>query len=413
MKKIIETICPVHQCTGCMACANTCSHSAIHIEEDSLGFKYPKINIDNCINCGLCKVVCPELHPRIFTYPNKCYAAISNDFFQQLSCASGGIATELCKYIIELGGVVVGCSGENINHVRHILIEKECEINKLKGSKYVQSYISLNLFKEIRKELIKGRLVMFIGTGCQVAGLKNYLRKDYLNLLSVDLVCHGVSSQNLLNLDLATYSDIDFKDIRFRRKVKLKKNSGNNGYTIQYGLCIRQKSKSSGNYNHTFVKYYKDAYMGAFLDNLSLRDSCYCCQYAQSKRLGDITLCDFWGLGKDSSLSKSPGPSAILINTDKGNSLFEDIRENLIVEERKVEEAIKGNSHLQSPSLQNPYRKKFIELFTEKGIKKAYCETVYHRIILNHYKVTIKSKLIKIPGIKKLYIIYKNIINPN
>lgn len=400
--KIYENICPEEKCTGCMACMNACSHDSIKVIEDKLGFKFPKIEKNKCIECGLCKSVCPELHPRTFRYPNKCFAAISKDFSQLMSCASGGIATQLGKVVLESGGKIVGCSGEDINNVRHILIDKIADVNKLSGSKYVQSDISSKLFRDIRETLLTGQKVLFIGTGCQIAGLQNFLRKKYPNLLTVDLVCHGVPSQKLLSDDLELYRSTSLKSIRFRRKVFLskKKSPQESKCQIQYGLSVGNNERRS---NENFIKYYKDPYMGSFLDSLIFRDSCYRCQYAQPNRQSDITLCDFWGLHDDSILYDSPGPSAILINSENGECWFDKIKDDLIYEQRNVEEAIMGNGQLQHPSPMNPKRQEFINIYNEEGIKKAYYKTIYRRVLFNYYINQLKSRLKTYSFIVRLY----------
>lgn len=216
----IKFICPKDECTGCMACLNICTHSAIDIITDKYGFQYPILNRENCVDCGLCQRVCPQINKRQFHNSCECFAAILKDDADSATCASGGVATALSRIIIRQGGIVVGCSGEDMQHVKHIIVKAESELYKLKGSKYVQSEIASTLYKEIRAELLSDRKVLFIGTGCQTAGLQNFLIKEYQNLYTVDLVCHGVPSQKMLNDDLALYKDIDYNSLQFRIKKK-------------------------------------------------------------------------------------------------------------------------------------------------------------------------------------------------
>ena len=201
----MKTICPEELCTGCLACLNSCTHNAIEITTDICGFRYPSINQDICVDCGLCQLSCPVIHPIEKKFPQSCYAVTVNTEKELATCASGGAATALSRYVLQQGGIVYGCSNVEMRHVKHIRITKEEDLPLLKGSKYVQSDIGLN-YRLVKKDLRQGLKVFFVGTPCQVAGLKSYLRKDYPNLITVDLVCHGVPSQQLLNDNIDRYN---------------------------------------------------------------------------------------------------------------------------------------------------------------------------------------------------------------
>lgn len=387
----LKYICPKDECTGCMACLNICTHSAIGIITDKYGFRYPVVNTDKCVECGLCSRVCPQINKRQFRYPQQCFATILNDDADALSCASGGMATALARTIIRQGGIVVGCSGEDMLHIKHIIVDTENGLNKLKGSKYVQSEIPATLYKEIRAELSSGRKVLFIGTGCQVAGLQNFLIKEYDNLYTVDLVCHGVPSQQMLNDDLALYNYIDPNSLRFR--IKKKNSESDGGIAIRFGMSATRTFRIGASPKPLFIKWYKDPYLGAFMACVNFRESCYKCLYAQPERQSDITICDFWGLKKDAVLAKKGGASAALINTSKGQKLFDESSSLLITERREVEEAIKGNGQLQHPSPSNPLRQQFMTLYLNKGITKAYQMTVYKSMRIKSLKDTIYPKV--------------------
>ena len=395
-------ICPKNKCTGCMACANICSHSAISIITDELGFVYPVIN-EKCTGCNLCRRVCPQLNKPTFIYPQSCYAATTKDKDELMSSASGGIATELARYVLENGGIVVGCSGQDIYDIQHIIIRDINDLKQLKGSKYVQSKISISLMREIKSELVEGTTVLFIGTGCQVAGLKSYLVKNFDNLITVDLVCHGVPSQKMLNGDLALYGNINTNYVTFRRKISKKGILVYSDDAIKYGLSLTKTGKDDVP-KQIFKEWYSDPYLGSFMACVNLREGCYSCQYAQPERQSDITLCDFWGLGKDSKLSKSLGVNAVLINSDAGNSLFNKVSEYLIVENRNIEEAIKGNGQLQKPSECPSYRRKYIDIYLKYGLKKAYKETAYYYMVKKHYLPIIYKY------IRPIYSLFKKII---
>lgn len=380
-----KDICIHDECTGCMACINVCNSNAIEFQIDSLGFKYPKINSDKCVQCGLCTKICPQNNPRNFIFPEQCYAAAVNDQLLLNTCASGGVATALSMQVIQTGGIVVGCSGEDIHNVRHIIVESLGDLQKIKGSKYVQSHIPKNLFQQIKTYLIEGRRVIFFGTGCQTAGLQSFLRKEYDNLIVVDLVCHGISSQKLLSEDLLSYTHIDKHSISFRHKIKHKP-------FIRYSLSANNTKTGKS----ISIPWYKDPYLGAFMASVSFRKGCYQCQYAQTKRQSDITLCDFWGLGQDSRLSNSKGVSAVLISNRKGKQLFESVRHLLVFEERSLEEAVRGNGQLQEPSKMPTFRSDFVKLYTEHGINAAYKKTTYRFMRNKYLRQQIPSSIFKI-----------------
>lgn len=380
-----KDICPHDECTGCMACINGCNHNAIQLHSDPLGFIYPQINLDKCFGCGLCVRICPQNNPREFLTPVKCYASAIKNKGDLSTCASGGVATALSIQVIKSGGIVVGCSGEDINDVKHIIVEDLADIEKLKGSKYIQSKISDTLFKQIRFYLNKGRLVLFIGTGCQTAGLLSFLVKPYKHLITVDLVCHGVSSQKMLSEDLALYGEIVPNSVKFRKKIDRKPY-------IKYIFSVNQIGKRS-----TIKKiWYKEPYLGAFMAGVSFREGCYSCQYAKSMRQSDLTICDFWGLNKDSRLSCSKGVSAILVSTEKGQKLIDDASYLLEIEERSIEEAIRGNGQLQSPSLKPPYRNTFQEIYIKKGIKYAYNMTTYRLMVIKYLRQQVPTFILKL-----------------
>ena len=175
----MKTICPEELCTGCLACWNSCTHNAIEITTDICGFRYPAINQDFCVDCGLCQLSCPVIHPQGKKFPQSCYAVTVNTENELATCASGGAATALSRYVLQQGGIVYGCSNVEMRHVKHIRITKEEDLPLLKGSKYVQSDVGLN-YRLIKGDLRQGLNVLFVGTPCQVAGLKSYLRKVHI-----------------------------------------------------------------------------------------------------------------------------------------------------------------------------------------------------------------------------------------
>lgn len=363
----MKEICQEDKCTGCSACFNICGKSAIKMSEDACGYIHPQIDQDLCVDCGLCVKVCSVNTKVTLRYPQKCYAATVQSDDELASCTSGGMATELSRYIIEKGGIVYGCTGKDIRNVHHIRVDKAEELEYLKGSKYVQSYIG-DTFIKVKKDLQSGKGVLFIGTPCQVAGLQGFLRqKNYPNLLTVDLVCHGVPSQKMLNDNIALYCDKDEDiSVSFRQKEQ-NESKRNTKRGITYGWFYKT------NHMHTFykVKYYKDPYMFGFLSPLILRSSCYTCRYANISRCSDFTLGDFWGLGKDANFIKGKGVSVVLVNTEKADSIWREVSKRCACVQRDIVEAQKGNGQLQVPSRMHENYNKFISLYPKLGLKKA------------------------------------------
>lgn len=364
-------ICPPERCTGCMACANSCSHQAIKLTENELGFVYPKIDPGKCTGCGLCSTVCPELNPRELVFPHRCYAGALKSREGLEASASGGAAAAFSEAVLARGGVVCGCTGEDLPHARHIIIDRREDVGRLCGSKYVQSSISEDLYRELRGYLNSGVPVLFIGTGCQVAGLQNFLRKPYDNLLTVDLVCHGVPSQKMLEENMALYPGIVRDSVRFRVKENTPKPDGS---AIRYGWFY----KTSHTGGALLMKPWdEDPYLAAFMDCVSFRDCCYSCRYAYSARQSDVSICDFWGLSPESRLSGSLGVSAILCNNAKGERALEMLSEIMELEERSCQEAVTGNGQLMRPSERPGYRERFVALYKSEGFAKAVAETTF------------------------------------
>ena len=349
---IIESICPIEKCTGCGACFEVCAHSAINMIPDAEGFLRPIIDSKLCVGCGLCQVTCPVNTP--FTgkmnKPLKVYSGWSLDEDIRINSSSGGAFTEIAKLTLLKGGVVFGVAMDENVCARHIYVEDIKDLCRLRGSKYVQSELR-DAFSKIKGELQQGIQVLFCGTPCQVAGLQAYLHKEYNNLLTLDLACHGVPSDIVFQAYLKKLSDrkgVNIDRFEFRRL---------NGWGFAPTVEIRGKLRP--------IYGIDNLYMRAFDRSALFRSSCYSCPYARLPRLGDCTIADFWGIGRHGKPFKQnvlKGVSLVLANNKKGEEAVSQL-ENVFMEQRTLEEALIENHNITHPSLRHPQRNLIIHAF--------------------------------------------------
>lgn len=357
-KKMI-TITRKEHCFGCGACSKVCPKQCIQMKADEEGFLYPEIDLESCINCGKCSSVCPY-HNRDGNEIQEVYAAINEDSTVRSNSSSGGTFYQICKATIEDGGVIFGCAWDETMTATHVKVETMEDVRRLQGSKYVQSLLG-DSYAQVKKELSTGRKVVFSGTPCQVAGLKNYLGKDYPNLLLVDVLCHGVPSPKVLRA--------------YQREIENKFDS-----KIVF-MNVRDKKKSwhrlhteihfeNGKQFYTFCGY--DTYMSMFLTNMSQRPSCFECKFTTKERQGDITLGDFWGIGVHmSELDDDKGTSMVAINTDKGRKMWEKIQSHFKFAKSDFKMAEAGNKVLSVPPKKSPKRDAFYQTFIIEGYEMA------------------------------------------
>lgn len=351
-------ICKYDDCTGCFACYNICPVNCISIEPDKYGELHPFIDEKKCIGCKNCIRVCPGNKKDInLLEPIKCYAAYRLDKQQRLNSASGGIGTVLSEAVIDNDGIVIGVKFDKEIIPRHTIATTLNEIEDFKGSKYVQSRID-DIYKKIKFYLNKNRKVLFIGTPCQISGLKMYLNNiEYENLMTCDLICHGVSSYKYLQENLKNNIASKISKISFR--------SNDPKANFRFRVFFENKII----YNK---RWFMNNYFLAFLSGISLRDSCYKCKYACSKRISDITIGDFFGLGKNEVFTGNPdNASVVLINTLKGQELFDKIKDKIFFQQRNYIEAIKGGISLRKPFPMHKKRNKFKILYLKVGFDKS------------------------------------------
>lgn len=357
----MQQIISKNKCCGCGACLNICPKNAINMVENFEGFLYPEINQDKCVNCGLCKNTCPGV-----SYTNSnfemptFYSGSIKDSMKRKKSSSGGIFVLFAEKVIERGGVVYGViMDENLN-VYHTSAISRSDLSRMQGSKYLQSDLK-ETYREVEKYLQKQIMVLFSGTPCQIAGLKNYLKQDYENLITIDLVCHGIPSPEVFrksidyNCNVNNIDRCSVKNIKFRGKGKKYKPSD-----MYYYYYYNENNEIL--YKNNF---WSDCYGKAFGSNLILRPCCYNCEYSTFPRIGDITLGDFWGVDKiNKKLNDNKGISIIALNNKQGSLFFELIKEDLInCEQITIEDAIRYNPNFYMPSEKHVNREYFFKNF--------------------------------------------------
>lgn len=355
------SICDSSHCTSCMACYNTCMKNCINIKTNKYGNLEPIINQDICISCNLCSLCCPVNNEVTKNNSIEAYACWSLNSDERKTSSSGGIASIFYNHFIKnKNGACYGCSYDDnlqLTYSRATTLE---DIVKFKTSKYTFSYTG-KIFREIEKDLKNNLHVVFVGTPCQVAGLKKYLKKDYGNLLTIDLICHGMPPQKYLD-EYIELLNLDEKPNKLTFRGSL---------DFYFSLYKDEKILYS-------KKSQEDLFFKAFLEGLFYNENCYSCQYANSKRVGDITIGDFWGLGKELPFNHETknGVSVVLINNTNGKDYFEEIKAKIFYEQRPISEAIAGNDQLQHPSKKHINHEKFLKLYSEKGLKEALEKTL-------------------------------------
>ena len=346
------------ECTGCSACANMCPHDAISIHTDKEGFLMPSIDNRKCVECKLCEKACPIVN-NVNLKHSQCENAYAFwDNRTRTLSSSGGAFSAIATWIRERDGVVYGAAWQNEFQCVHIGCPADQDIAPLRGSKYLQSDIK-NTFREVRIELNKGKYVLFTGTPCQIAGLRSFLLKPYDKLITVDIVCHGVPSNELfsnyinkLKREYPKYASSDGFEFRNRRGW---------GYSPAPTVQNCRLRPLTGISN---------LYMAAFEKAATFRESCYNCHFNGLSRVGDITIADFWGIGALGTPFKhdvSKGVSLLLLNSEVGKQIVNDLKD-CFIEKRELSEAIKLNHNLVGSSVRPSDRETIIAAFNNPDI---------------------------------------------
>ena len=401
--KNIENVHP-KDCTGCYGCMNVCTHDAISMHEDERGFMHPKIDKDKCVNCGLCYVKCPVVTSCArHAYDAKAYSvAASNEIC--LQSTSGGVFTILAQYILQSQGVVFGARSNGLEQVWHDTATSNEELAPLRGSKYFQSEIGLS-YRKVKEYLRNNKKVLFVGTPCQIAGLRNYLGKEYSNLYACDLVCHGVPSKAIFRRFVQEYEEkYKTKLVRYYRE------------RTKWAPCIFTKefSKNTGEPNVTwdnitntwkeYKLYDEDEFNLLFHSNLIQRESCRHCRFCHIPRVGDITLGDDWAYYNEHINEPDKlkyGRSYVIINNIHGQQLFEQVKEQFSAcEEREYV----GGHHIDIPPKKNPLTEMF---FWDAKHKKIF-DILWAYTIIPSRKVKCALRVIAIK--EKLYRLVHRVI---
>ena len=335
-------------CCGCGACYQICPQKSIKMQENVRGFLIPIVDENTCINCGLCIKVCPELNQPNMHEVIAAYAAITKDLDRLKTSTSGGIFSVLASSVLSKGGAVYGCAWNQNLYAHHKKIERIENMSDIQKSKYVQSD-TVDTFLEVKNDLRQGRMVLYSGTACQIAGLRKFLNREENGLVTVEIACHGVPSPGLFRKYIDWKSDeanCKVIGIQFRNKEKHKKGE-------HYMFCLKYE-----NGKEKYALSNEDPYYGSFLEGRTLRETCYKCKYKQNRRVGDLLLADYWGIEKEhKSFPAKYGASAVVITSEKGQNLFEISKGQMIAEKSTFEQITLHNKSIICSSKCNTEKK--------------------------------------------------------
>ena len=371
-------------CCGCNACETVCPVNAIQMIPDKCGNQYPHIDSEKCIDCSLCSKVCCENNKVPQRMPQNVIAASYRNTELSKKSSSGGLFPAIAEYILQGNGIVYGTCFDNGFHPVVVGIDSINDLERLQGSKYVRSNMG-DVYKDIQDQLKAGRKVLFTGVPCQVAAVKQFLQKDYENLVTVDIVCHGTPSSKMFH-DYLNYIEqkhkIEIVDFQFRDKDVRQDTNGK--------VVYKQNHLGKVVYKQNHLKSYQSSYYKLFLSCLTFREGCYYCKFAAPERVGDISICDYWGADeeepdfnrriKEEGLT---GISAVMINTETGSRVIAAIADQLLQKDTKYESVRKNNPQLNRPSILTKEHKYVMKLFADSGYEAV--DKYYH----SHYRTKI------------------------
>ena len=394
-------------CCGCSACVQRCPKHCITLKEDGEGFLYPHVNSDECIDCGLCEKVCPELHHGERHIPLEVYAAKNKDESIRMQSSSGGIFTLLAEKVIQEGGVVFGAAFDANWEVMHTYAETMEGLVDFRGSKYMQSRIG-TAYQDAEYFLKQGRKVLFSGSPCQIKGLKLFLRKNYDNLIAVDFICHGVPSPKVwreyLKETIARKSGknsvlpypipckIGIDTVDFRSKSTGWKK-------FSFALTLSETSVE-GDKNTVLLSsvFSENPFMRAFLADLILRPSCYSCPSKSGRSGSDLTIADYWAIPQVApEFDDDKGVSLVLVQTEKGKSFYQSLKEKTTFIVTSYQEAQGANGGFKEKTPMHPKRSRFFTEFAQSddiiGLIDRTLRIPLYRKLLKKVKNGIKKML--------------------
>ena len=391
-------------CCGCEACIQRCPKQCISFKEDSLGFLYPQVNIDKCIQCGLCEKVCPVLNKNNEKPPIRAFACKNKDEKVRMNSSSGGLFTAIALEVIRKKGIVFGVKFDSEWNIVFGYTDTEIGLKDFQGSKYAQARVG-STFKKVEHFLKDGRYVLFSGTSCQVAALHKYLQHDYENLLTIDFICHGVPSSKLffryLSEQLLQHSQTVrravegkgpilslnqmrvIKDIRFREK-------GEGWKKFRFSLTLAEPAGDGEQSSVIHSLFSNTDYGKLFLSDVALRPSCYKCPSKGGRSASDITIADFWGVDKIyPEFDDDKGITLAIINNEKSICCIPF--EKIYYIETTIEEALNNNmGYFKSVSFQ-PKRNVFSILFSEGKSVRYIRKTLFPVPFKQRIKIIIRK----------------------
>ena len=351
----------IDKCCGCSACEAICPKNAILMKPDNLGFLYPIIDTRICIDCGICRNICPIDGIKSENEIKEAFAVMNNDTDTRMKSSSGGVFSILAKKVISEKGIVFGVRLDEHQTVIFDKAEEESQLEAFYGSKYVQAKMG-DVYRDCKKEVLSGRQVLFSGTPCQIAGLKCFLKIEYENLLCVDFICHGVPSPALWQ-----------KYIKFQEKKSASPIVKTAFRHKKYGWKQYSLQLTFANCSEYCQPLNTDKYLQLFLGDNCLRESCYKCFAKGLKRFSDITIADFWGIQNiDSSMDDDRGTSFVCVNSIKGQRYFTEILHNAKVKSVQVNEGVQFNPSMVNPIMRNYKRTRFQKDFVKRDINFLY-----------------------------------------
>lgn len=355
-------------CVLCGSCVNVCPKEAISYKARYYDFQYPVIDPEKCVKCNLCQKVCPVLlneDNREIGFP-KAYIGRVADRDTRMNSTSGGFFSALSEFVLSKGGYVCGAVLTDDFHVQHVVSADRTIVQLMRGSKYAQSDMKL-VMREVKNLLHAGKKVLFSGCPCQIAGIRAYLKEIPDSLILMEVVCHGIPSDKMLQSYLNVQREkmqADITSLEFRNKEKGWHRSA---VHIEF---------SNGRIYHRPITV--DAYMAGFLRNTTLKSSCYHCRFRNFRSGSDFTVADFWGAEVEMpDLDDNTGLSAIMVNTQKGLKIIQKLRLELY--KGDLEKIIHYNSNITKSAEVNPNRMPFYYFAEENGYPEAIKEFLWEK----------------------------------